>query len=304
MNANKGLTRVDAIIVVACVALVLAQAGIINAGGRERSKLEVCLANLRSLAAAWQTYSSDNSGKIPVGDIYYSWTFPISGYIGVSPVPPGPQLAWCEFPHPYPHTMPPTMATNYIAAYTTTAASQPVDVWQHAISEGTLWKYVGDYNIYRCPDGSKGVYVTYSMPQSMATYPSAGGSSMAPAPQITLINQITRPAERFVFLDTGVTKAGAFYLKYSGPCGNPPSCVGQYGDPPPARHGMGTTFVFSDGHTEYRKWTDPHALAAASSGQWGGGTIDYCDCDLRWLEKVTWGNVPYSCTNPDKHCEY
>jgi hypothetical protein len=99
MNANKGLTRVDAIIVVASIALVLAQAGVINAGGRERTKLDVCLANLRSLVNAWQSYSGDNSGKIPVGDVYYSWTFPVTGSTK-------PQLAWVEWPHPSPHTMP------------------------------------------------------------------------------------------------------------------------------------------------------------------------------------------------------
>ena len=77
MNANKGLTRVDAVVALACVALILAQAGVINAGGgRERAKREVCLANLRSLVNAWQTYSNDNSGKVPCGDVGYSWTFP------------------------------------------------------------------------------------------------------------------------------------------------------------------------------------------------------------------------------------
>ena len=53
---RKGLTRVDAAVALACVALILAQAGVINAGGRERAKREVCLANLRSLVNAWQTY--------------------------------------------------------------------------------------------------------------------------------------------------------------------------------------------------------------------------------------------------------
>ncbi|MGD0552715.1 MAG: hypothetical protein ABSB25_08695 [Sedimentisphaerales bacterium] len=300
MNANKGLTRVDAIIAVACIALVLAQAGIINAGGRGRSKLDVCLANLRSLAAAWQTYSGDNSGKIPVGDVYYSWTFPTVTTPYVSPVPPGPQLAWREWPHPSPHSMPPTRTTNYSAAYPY-GASITQAAWEHAIAEGTMWKYVGDYNIYRCPDGDKGVYAAYSMSMSMATYPGAGGSATMPAPQITLINQITRPAERFVFLDTGIVKQGAFFVVYSSSGGSQP---GRWYDLPPMRHSQGTTFSFADGHTEYRKWTDPHTLAAAASGQWGGGTIDNCDCDLRWMTKITWGSVPYSCTNPDKHCEY
>jgi prepilin-type processing-associated H-X9-DG protein len=302
MNANKGLTRVDAIIAVACVALVLAQASIINAGGRERSKREVCLANLRSLAAAWQTYSSDNSGKIPVGDVYYSWTFPNPAFQGISPVPPGPQRAWTEFPHPFPHSMPPTVATNYAAAYTSNTASQPAAVWQHAISEGTLWKYVGDYNIYRCPDGDKGAQVTYYMSMSLATYPNAGGTSVQPSPQLTNTNQIIRPAERFVFLDVGSIKGGAFYIPYSS------NTAGlAWGDLPPVRHGFGTNFVFADGHAEYRKWTDPHTIEATKH-DWGGqgwaNAVDNSDCDLRWISLATWGKVYFANPSPFKHCEY
>jgi prepilin-type processing-associated H-X9-DG protein len=285
MNANKGLTRVDAIITVACVALVLAQAAVLNAGGRERSKREVCLANLRMLANAWQTYSSDNNGKIPVGDVVYSWTFPSSSG--------GPQRAWVEFPHHIPHSMPPSAATNGIAGiYSFSAAlAAPPEVWYHAIEEGTMWKYVGDYNIYRCPSAGKGQYVTYYMSQSMNTYPGSGGTGSV---AITNINQISKPAERFVFLDAGFAKQGAFFVTYND---------ARWYDLPPMIHSQGTNFVFADGHTEYRKWTDPHTLQAAS-GSWGGGTVDYCDCDLRWMTKITWGNVPYSCTNPDKHCEY
>jgi prepilin-type processing-associated H-X9-DG protein len=289
MNANKGLTRVDLAVALACIALVLAQAAVLNAGGRERSKLEVCLANLRSLANAWQTYSSNNSGKIPVGDVYYSWTFPTSSG--------GPQLAWREWPHPFPHSMPPTVATNYVAAYSLNSSITQA-AWQHAIAEGTMWKYVGDYNIYRCPDGDKGQYVTYSMSQSMNTWPGSAGTG---AVTFTNINQITKPAEQFVFLDTGIVKQGAFYVVYSSSGSNVP---GKWYDFPPVPHSQGTTFSFADGHTEYRKWTDPHTLTAIASGQWGGGTIDYCDCDLRWMTKITWGSVPYSCTNPNKHCEY
>ncbi len=293
MNANKGMTRIDLAVAVACIALVLAQASIINAGGRERSKLEVCLANLRSLAAAWQTYSGDNSGKVPVGDIYYSWVFP-----GTNPTDQYcPQLAWLEWPHPFPHAMPPTRATNYTAAYSIVSSITQA-AWQHAIGEGTLWKYVGDYNIYRCPDAGKGQYVTYYMSHAMHTYPGSAGTD---APTITNINQISSPAERFVFIDNGNLKQGAFFVAYSASSGY--NVPGRWYDLPPMIHSQGTTFSFADGHTEYKKWTDPHTIQAAS-GQWGGGSVDYCDCDLRWMTKITWGSVPYSCTNPNKHCEY
>ena len=286
MRKQTGLTRIDVAVALECIALVLAQAAVLNAGGRERAKREVCLANLRSLAAAWQTYSGDNSGKIPVGDVWYSWTFPTSSG--------GPQLAWFEWPHPFPHPMPPNVATNYYAAYFSISLITQA-AWEHATAEGTLWKYVGDYNIYRCPDGDKGQYVTYSMSHSMNTYPGSGGTG---AVTITNINQISKPAERFVFLDTGSFRQGAFFVEYSG------VNVATWCDPPPMRHSQGTTFSFADGHAIYRKWTDPHTLAAAASGQWGGGPVDYCDCDLRWMTQITWGSVPFTCTNPNKHCEY
>ena len=290
MNANKGLTRLDAIIVVACIALVLAQATVINAGGRERAKREVCLANLRSLASAWQSYSNDNNGKIPSGDVGYSWSFP------------SPQLAWHEWPHRLHPGVPPSYTTNWgggpgmgNALSYSAARTASDEILNHAISEGTLWKYVGDYDIYQCPDADKGAYVAYSMSHSMNTYPGSAGTG---SPTITNINQITKPAERFVFLDTGVIKQGAFFVVYST---NGSIFSGKWYDAPPMRHGQGTTFVFADGHTEYRKWTDQHTLAAKGLGI---GDVDYCDCDLRWMVKVTWGNVPYTCTNPNKHCEY
>jgi prepilin-type processing-associated H-X9-DG protein len=305
MNANKGLTRIDAIITVACVALVLAQAAVLNAGGRERSKLELCLANLRSLVNAWQSYSGNNSGKIPVGDIGYSWTFPTSASIGVSPTPPGPQRAWCEYPHNlHPAVPTPNAATNWgnnVLSYSATFAAADA-IWQHAISEGTLWKYVGDYNIYRCPDGDKGARITFYMSMSLATYPNAGGTTMAIAPQIININQVIRPAERFVFLDVGSIKSGAFFVPYSS---NTAGLL--WNDLPPVRHGLGTNFVFADGHVEYRKWTDPHTIEATKH-DWGGqgwsNAVDNSDCDLRWIGHATWGKVYFANPSPSKHCEY
>jgi prepilin-type processing-associated H-X9-DG protein len=286
---RKGLTRVDMAVALACITLVLGQAAVINAGGRERSKKEVCLANLRSLVSAWQTYSNDNKCKIPVGDVWYSWTFPTSAG--------GPQLAWCEWPHINPHPMPPSINTNAKTAYSlnfSAISSIPQSAWEHAISEGTLWKYVGDYNIYRCPSAVREYYVTYYMSQSMNTYPGSGGTGSV---SITNINQITNPAERFVFLDAGVAKQGAFFVTYTN------STPGRWYDPPPMHHSQGTNFVFADGHAIYRKWTDPHVFASQTD-PWGQGTVDYCDCDLRWITQITWGSVPFTCTNPAKNCEY
>jgi prepilin-type processing-associated H-X9-DG protein len=197
--------------------------------------------------------------------------------------------------------MPPTKATNHDVYYNCVVSGGCTEAnWQHAIAEGTMWKYVKDYNIYRCPMGDKNQYVTYTMSMSMNTYPNSGTSDPTghPTPTITNINQIAQPAGRFVFLDTGFSRQGAFFVRYYG--GNP----ARWYDLPPMRHEQGTTFVFADGHTEYRKWTDPHALAAARIGIWGWGPDDNCDCDLRWMVKRTWGKVLFECSDPNKNCEF
>ena len=55
------------------------------------------------------------------------------------------------------------------------------------------------------PMADKGVYVSYSMSHSMNTYPGSGGTGSV---TITNLNQISKPAERLVFLDTGILKIG------------------------------------------------------------------------------------------------
>jgi prepilin-type processing-associated H-X9-DG protein len=285
MIKRAGITRIDLIVAVACVVFVLANVPAIIAGGRGRAKLEVCMANLRALTAGWQMYADDDKGKIPVGDVWYSWSFP--GTPGTSLAP---QLAWHEWPHPWPHSMPPTQGTNQTYFTNPTEAD-----WQHATAEGTLWKYIKDYKIYRCPVSAKDQYVTYAMAHSMNTYPNTGGAQAAGL-EIRLREQIKRAAERIVFLDAGFAKRGAFYVKYTG--GN----VARWYDLPPVLHDQGTTFSFADGHVIYRKWTDPHTLQAAESGIWGGGPDDNCDCDLRWFSKATWGKLSSEwqpCTGKD-----
>jgi len=65
---------------------------------------------------------------------------------------------------------------------------------------------------------------------------------------------IENPAYRIVFLDDGGTITSALggwtvYVKDE-----------KWWDPPPIRHGDGSTFSFADGHSDYHKWKDPHTI--------------------------------------------
>jgi len=285
----EGFTLIELLIVIAIIALLMAILLPALGRAREQGKRAVCLNHIKQLQIAWTMYCDENEEKIPVGDVGYSWSFPNSPTVG------GPQKAWVEWPHTYPHTLPATASTNWgpdgpgsgNALSWDAVLSATDEVWRHAIDEGTIWKYIKDYKIYQCPVGERGHRVTYRTSHSMNTWPGSGGPGSI-ALTVYRRNQFKKSNERFIFLDAGYLKTGAYFVKYDGG-GNK-----RWYDTPPARHGMGTTFSFADGSAIYRKWTDKHAIEATKHN-WGGSgwpeADDNCDCDLRWFSKATWGQL-------------
>jgi len=309
LSANFGFTLIELLIVIAIIALLMAILLPALSRAREMGKRAVCLTQLRQLQLAWNMYCDDNEDKVPAGDVCYSWEF--WSDMG------GPQLAWHEWPHPFPHDIPPNQVTNGRPGASFGGRAYPSDCvitgqckqpeWYHAIDEGLIWKYIKDYKAYQCPVGEKGEYVTYSNVHSIKTWASATEGSAGPGSKSRTImkkSQIKRTSERAVFIDAGRATTGACFLPYDLSSINGLS----YGGAPPARHGMGTTFSFADGHAEYKKWTDPHAIKAAKL-DWGGDAgPDNCDCDLRWYVRAVWGDLPkgakYQCNkNPPPKCD-
>ncbi len=292
-----GFTLVELLVVIAIIALLMGILLPALARARELGKRAVCLNQIKQLGVAWFMYCDDNSEKLPYGNIWYSWDS-YWNYSGVERRGP----CFVEPAHPL-HSGPPTVTTNYTQAYGTPGNPSPIppgqvdQVWQHAIAEGTIWKYLKNYKLYKCPVADKGRYSTYQMSESLA------GDPPSSSPYFRLRSEIKRTAEMFVFLDTGDAGSGAFWLTYV----STPEL--KWGDGPPTRHGIGTTFVFADQHAEYRKWTDPHTLKVIQLGGWmnplavdGSGN---CDCDLRWINKITWGKVnPANNCTTGKRCDY
>jgi len=301
---NKGLARrpcggftlIELLVVIAIIALLMAILVPALSRAREQGKRAVCLTHIRQLQLTWSMYCDENNDKVPAGDVYFSWEFfPYNG---------GPQPSWHEWPHPFPRSLPPTVATNHDAAYSWDCVRQGTckqPEWYHAIDEGLIFKYIKDYRIYQCPVGEKGEFVTYSNVHSIKTWSAPPNGSAGPGSisrTISLKSQIKRTAERAVFLDVGKAQWAACFLPYDR--------FGSlmYAYPPPARHGMGTVFSYADGHSAYKKWKDPHTVKVIKEN------LDYdsdnCDCDLRWYCRAVWGDIPdgYNCTkNPPPTCD-
>jgi prepilin-type N-terminal cleavage/methylation domain-containing protein/prepilin-type processing-associated H-X9-DG protein len=311
--SKEGFTLVELLVVISIIALLMAILLPALARARELGKRAVCMNGLKQLQLGWGLYCDGNTEKLPTGEVYVSWNFPSGGTLG------GPQLAWCEWPHPLHPGVPPNATTNYANAYSydcvKTGQCSDSEIWHHAISEGVMWPYLKDYKIYRCPVGEKGEYLTYACVHSMrgwfisyANPDCYAGRGSVPR-KLLLRTQIKRTSEHAIFIDMGRAQQGSACLPYDGRGGL------TYGNTPPARHGMGATLSFADGHVEYHKWSNPHTLkviredmANKTPDGWYDD-IDNCDCDLRWFYKVTWGDLPtgsgFTCTqNPAPKCDY
>jgi prepilin-type processing-associated H-X9-DG protein len=260
MRKQTGLTRVDAAVALACVALVLVHVGVINAGGRERSKREVCMANLRMLTAAWQMYADDNAGKLVNG--------------GQVPWGLSREIRWCTPNNTSPFDWELTLPYQ-----------QRVDL----LKQGALYRYVVNVEIYRCPEADKNMHRSYIMPTSMnAAWTTDGHTEVAGYPLSKVAKntgQIAKPNERIVFLEEKIITPDAFEFPYD--------MTAALCDTLSIMHGNGINLGFADGHAEYHQWE------CQSTIRWCKGEIyndavaaDTCfrTKDRVWIRKALWGD--------------
>jgi prepilin-type processing-associated H-X9-DG protein len=302
MNAKKGLTKVDCVVAVACVVFVLANVPVIIAGGRGRAKLEVCLANLRTLTAAWKAYADDNDGKLVNGAPEQS-TFPCPG------CPENTRAAAPSFGGHGKEL--PWIGTAY-------AATMECG-YKCAMDTGALWKYVQDYSIYRCPTAHKNKLITYIIVDAVNGVPgSAGGVDLGSRGANSSVwknhlSQIRKSPSQLVFIDEGKITPDSYGVTYGAGGSFAPE---RWFDPPVIRHGDGTTISFADGHTEFKKWRSKYTVdfgrwAEIHSGAWGtrpwpsgvDPILGYAPDelayqDLYWVQIHCWGKLGYTPTYP------
>jgi len=286
MRKQIGLTRVDVAVALACLVLVLAQAAVLNAGGRDRSKREVCLANLRMLTAAWKAYADDNAGKI-VNAAAMSTNTPCPS----GSCPGGLCAAAIPSVDPWNRA---DMHRNELP-WTGGAWSIPLNecCQKCAINTGALWKYTGDYNIYRCPFGKKDALLTYSIIDSMNgkwKWNMSSGRDNSPTMMPKNTSQIRNASGRIVFIDVGQPSHDS-YSVYSG--------TEYWFDPPPVQHENGTCVSFADGHSVYHKWKAKETITLGSGGIYNSHPAT-CDGknDLYWVQIGCWGELLYAPSCP------
>ena len=254
MTKKEGFTLIELLVVIAIIAVLMAILMPALNRVKEQGKRSTCLNNLKQLTLAWIMYADENDDNLVNGD---------TGEYSIH------------------QNETPWVLKDWEAGMT-------VKEKERAIRRGALWLYTKELRLYKCPTVNKiarggsmeDISRTYSVADSMncKDWPSMN------AKMIKKRMDIPNPAYRIVFVDDG---------------GTTPSALGgwtvevtneRWWDPPPVRHGDGTTFSFADGHSDYHKWKDPRTIAfgklvpphAGSENQPGNE-------DLHWAAVAMWG---------------
>ena len=132
----------------------------------------------------------------------------------------------------------------------------PPDEKEQAIINGALYPYVKSLKVYSCPTLLAGHVRTYCMVDAMNCI-----GWDADRVRIKHITEITKPHIRITFLDDGGTSGSTMggWTQYADRW--------EWWDPPPVRHGDGTTFAFVDGHVEYWKWEFADTIECGLDGR-------------------------------------
>ena len=284
-------TLVEVLVVITILGLLMAIFFPVARRAREQGQRAVCLSNLRQLTIGWIGYADDYDGRLVCGGAFYERRRgpirKLKGWVGRAFWVPESRDALMDNP-----------------------------------DKGTLWPYLQDVDLYRCPRGWMGHAVTYTtvvaangMPdvegtirldhtQGQAELTEFGARVGTTVLKLTRLTDIVHPgaSERAVFVDKGHTPTSSdFHVHYMHPKWTRYS-------PPPIHHAAGLTMSMADGHAEYWKWKGHETVSGLprtrlpvrhlfsqilDGGDYEPETEDGL-YDLQRLQRATWGRLGYS----------
>jgi prepilin-type N-terminal cleavage/methylation domain-containing protein len=261
-----GFTLIEVLVVVAIIALLVAILLPSLSRAREMSRRTICLHNTKMLGQCWQIYQTENKGAF-VGGI--AAANPNDGVTAADEKYPG----WLNSNPP-----------SWVRFITTSPTAQPVHIQIKALQTGALYRYAHYVDIYHCPSTQKNEIRTYSTNWGISGFRPGSTYDIWQGRAAWMISQLKRPGDRMVFIDDfpedwdAVWTVTPWYI--------------QFWNNIAARHDMGNTMGFADGHSEYWRWTDKRTIEYARQ-PWGSPQppVQADNKDLRRLQMASWGKL-------------
>ncbi len=218
MHRSRAFTLVEVLVVISIIVLLISILAPTLSQARRNGRMAVCLSGLHQLGIAWTAYNDDSKG------IMMGASTQRARYDWVV-TPPGPSLP----------------------------SNETVD----HLKAGTMFPYVHETRIYRCPDDPRHGYLrSYSMSNSMGGLPGWGIESR------TSIYQVHGQEKTILFLEEPDPRGYNWGSWVINPKGSPNAH--QWIDWAGSFHNQGTTISFADAHAEYWLWRDSRTPAINS----------------------------------------
>jgi prepilin-type N-terminal cleavage/methylation domain-containing protein len=216
-NARQAFTLIELLTVIAIIAILAALLLPVLSLGRENARRAFCQNNQRQLHLAWQMYADGNQGVLALND----WD----------------------------------MRTSFVAESVTNSwvlGNTGLDTDPATITGGSIYPYVRDVRVYRCPaDRSRVlgssilIWRTYSLSCFMGGPPKdTTNYGIKPLHQTS---QIRNPSKLLTFLEEDDATIDDGHFLYS-------PTVNNWYNIPSWLHQNGLTLEFADGHGEYWRW--------------------------------------------------
>lgn len=244
---QNAFTLIELLVVISVIAVLMAILMPALQRAREQGKRAACMSNIKQLTFGWLFYADDNDDHL------------INGCTNRG-AHNNDEACWLYF-HP----------------------NMTEEERIQGIKDGTLYRYINEIRLYKCPTGVRGEVNTYGIVDSLNGYDAIPGSA---GQIIKKRSRIPDPGQRLVFLDEGLTSTESWTVYRDRE---------QWWDNPTARHGMGTNWGLADGHVEYWKWQDMRTVKIArQEGNWQALKSETGNPDLYRVQKGVWGKLAYT----------
>lgn len=280
MKTARAFTLIELLVVIAIIAVLMAVLMPALNAAKKQATMARCLTNHRSLTAGWIMYTDDNDGFLMSNGACYDEASDKSPWVHRPKDITGSSLS-----SPAPETI--TDQDRF-----------------RGIQLGTMWPYVKDVDVYRCPGDNRrstrrpprDCFRSYSMSYAFGPLREGDLQGRGGYKYYRKMLDVQNGALYYVFIEeehngsTYGANEGGWHLPMGGSMNrlaNPGSYA--FYDPLASYHIKASTFGFADGHAEKRKWMDKRTLEfirfnADDPSSHSGFTVPSPDNeDLRWI---------------------